>query len=158
MSKLATDLVMRAMDYVVKHPMVRMHLHQLAENHLEDNIQRAFSELQNMLKDEKRPMSTYDHYYTDDIQKARWDALRMKIKQALNHAFGQDWGGKLHIPNTPYGIDRLMTTLRSRVTADMDEQARSEALARSEAYYKVISVSVSQTTYNAADTHGARLQ
>jgi len=137
MSRLATDFVKQAMEYVVKDPVIRTHLHQIAESHLEDNIRKASEEMEKILKDEKRPVSTYNHYYTDNIQKARGDALRKKIRKALNDAVGQDWGGKMHISNTAYDLDRLMTTLQNRVTVDMDEQACSEALASLEAYYKV---------------------
>ncbi|PCG92464.1 Dynamin [Penicillium occitanis (nom. inval.)] len=97
----------------------------------------ALEELNKLLEDERRSPLTYNHYYTDNIQKARGDMQKAAVRNAINLAKEQDWNGKLHINNDAWGIERFVVAVESRIVVDMDEQACKEALTQLKAYYKV---------------------
>ncbi|KAK2031929.1 vacuolar sorting protein VPS1 [Colletotrichum zoysiae] len=90
---------------------------QIAEDHLSGVI----DSLRKILLDEKRHPITYNHYYTDNIQKARSDYHKSALKDA----------------HCPADRDRLVDALQPKITVDMDQQACEEALAGLNAYYKV---------------------
>jgi hypothetical protein len=56
----------------------------------------------------------------------------------MNHAIANDWNGKLHVSNTTVDLQKLSTSLQTRVVVDMTEQACLESLAALDAYYKVL--------------------
>ncbi|KAK8123023.1 Interferon-induced GTP-binding protein Mx, partial [Apiospora sp. TS-2023a] len=97
---------------------------------------RALAKLQKLLDDESRQPITYNHYYTDNIQKAREDALGAKVEEALK--FACTWGS-IHdgIQSHQEQYKQLSDSLKSRITVDMDEQACSESMIALNAYYKV---------------------
>ncbi|KAI7970206.1 hypothetical protein EIK77_008433 [Talaromyces pinophilus] len=101
----------------------------------------ALEELNKLLEDERRSPLTYNHYYTDNIQKARGDMQKAAVRNAINLAKEQDWNGKLHINNDAWGIERFVVAVESRIVVDMDEQACKEALTQLKAYYKVSGIS-----------------
>jgi hypothetical protein len=98
-------------------------------------------ELNKLLEDERRSPLTYNHYYTDNIQKARGDMQKAAVRNATNLAKEQDWNGKLHINNDAWNIERFVLAVESRIVVDMDEQACKEALTQLKAYYKVSGIS-----------------
>jgi hypothetical protein len=103
-----------------------------------DNAERlAMEELDKLIQDEQRDPLTYNHYYTDNIQKARLDAQRKEVRNAVTRVANEDWNGNLHISNTSYDLDRFLRGLGQRITIDMDKQACDEALTQLNAYYKV---------------------
>jgi len=97
----------------------------------------AAEELKRLVEDEKRQPITYNHYYTDNIQKARHDAMKNSIQKAMQGVVTHDWNGKLHVSNTPMETGKLLASLQNRVVVDMDDQACSEAQNGLKAYYKV---------------------
>jgi len=98
---------------------------------------QALEELNKLVADEQRHPLTYNHYYTDNVQKSRQDAQKRALRRALNLVTEEDWNGKLHISNNRLDIDRFVSALEARITVDMDKQACSEALNELNAYYKV---------------------
>lgn len=104
---------------------------------LESTGQRAMSELKKLTDDEQRSPLTYNHYYTDNVQKSRQDAQKSAVRQAIRSSIDNDWGGKVHISNTYSDIERLMSAVESRIIVDMGEQACNEAITDLGAYYKV---------------------
>jgi hypothetical protein len=103
---------------------------------LQNNLKNAMDELESLLDDERRHPITYNHYYTDNIQKSRQQRLHKSVEKAIQGAM-DDNGGKLHVSNTSFDHEKLFDSLNNRIIVDMDEQACSEALEDLEAYYKV---------------------
>ncbi|KFY92768.1 hypothetical protein V500_04035 [Pseudogymnoascus sp. VKM F-4518 (FW-2643)] len=87
-------------------------------------------------RDEKRQPITYNHYYTDNIQNARHDAMKGNIQKAMQ-SVEHDQNGKLHACKTAMDSLKLIVSLQNKVIVNMDDQACSEALAGLNAYYKV---------------------
>jgi len=96
----------------------------------------ALVELDKLLEDERRGPQTYNHYYTDNIQKGRFDGQKAAVRKAVNQCTA-DRNGKLHISNTPEDIDQFVQSIGGHIVVDMDEQACSDALSQLDAYYKV---------------------
>jgi polysaccharide deacetylase 2 family uncharacterized protein YibQ len=94
-------------------------------------------ELKKIIADEKLQPITYNHYYTDNIQKARQESLKKSIHQAMRGVINDDFNGKLHVSNTLSDMDKLLASLQRRVIVNMDDQACAEALAGLNSYYKV---------------------
>jgi len=80
---------------------------------LQDNKQAAEGELSRLCKDEKRQPITYNHYYSDNVQKARQDSTQKLIKETMNEASAEDWNGKLHISNNSVDAEKLVASLQS---------------------------------------------
>jgi hypothetical protein len=96
----------------------------------------ALEELSKLIEDERRGPQTYNHYYTDNIQKNRMDGQQAAARRSVEqYAAGNN--GKLHISNTPEDIDRFVRSIGSHIVVNMDEQACNDALSQLDAYYKV---------------------
>lgn len=95
------------------------------------------TELNVLVEDEARQPITYNHYYTDNIQKARNDQSKNRIQQSMHSAIKSDWNGKFHMSNSADNIEKLVISLQRQVVVDMTEQACSEAQNDLNAYYKV---------------------
>ncbi|KAI4271952.1 MAG: hypothetical protein L6R38_006737 [Xanthoria sp. 2 TBL-2021] len=103
---------------------------------LQTSQKNAEEELNKLWQDEKQQPITYNHYYTDNVQKSRQDTTRQMIRKAMEGA-RQEWGGRFYISNNQIDAGKLLASLQSHVTVDMDKQACSKALAGLNAYYKV---------------------
>ncbi|WKT40362.1 hypothetical protein QSH57_005168 [Fusarium oxysporum f. sp. vasinfectum] len=99
--------------------------------------EQASNELDKLIQDEKRSPLTYNHYYTDNVQKARLNFQRTAIKDVVAEVTQLDWHGKLHISNSSVEIEKFVSALQARITVNMDEQACNEAVTELNAYYKV---------------------
>lgn len=117
--------------------MVRENLRQSVTIALKENIRVADKELNKLLQDETGHPITYNHYYTDNIQKARHDRAKRLLKDSMQNAIREDWDGRFHFNNSTEEINRLVTALQDRVVVDMGERACSEAQTDLDAYYKV---------------------
>ncbi|KAK3696625.1 hypothetical protein LTR37_017878 [Vermiconidia calcicola] len=104
-------------------------------NQLEQCKADAKQELGRLCKDEKHQPMTYNHYYTDNVQKSRLDALKRTIEHAVAKA-GNTNGGFTNAFNA-MNPETLIATLSRQVNVDMDETACTEALEGLNAYYKV---------------------
>lgn len=129
------------MELILKHLIheesISNEVHQITTSALECNKTLADKELQRLVEDEMRQPITYNHYYTDNIQKARQDSLKKAIQTAMKGAVDEDWNGKFHISNTPIDSEKLLASLQRRIIVNMDDQACAEALTGLNAYYKV---------------------
>lgn len=103
----------------------------------------ALDELNKIMGDEQRGPLTYNHYYTDNVQKSRLTDQRAAIRQAISLVAQHDWHGKLHISNHSDELEKFVSRVESRIEVDMDKQACKEALTQLQAYYKVSSVRLS---------------
>jgi hypothetical protein len=137
------QFVSAAVGHIIIDDQVRSAVTRRVQQALDTSLGKANEELRNILSDEQAHPITYNHYYTDNIQKAREDASRKGLQVSMDHAVATEWKGKLHISNTPMDLMKLCSSLKSRVIVDMTEQACEESLAALNAYYKVRLPSVS---------------
>lgn len=107
-------------------------------NTLDGKVRNAHKELERLLQDEQGHPITYNHYYTDNIQRARHDDAKERIKKSVDNAIRKDWGGTFHFSNSQCEMDRMVSALQERVEVNMVDRACSEALTDLNAYYKVI--------------------
>ncbi|THC91734.1 hypothetical protein EYZ11_008808 [Aspergillus tanneri] len=126
-----------ALAFVIKDLKVRQNLMQSVTTTLDNNIREANKEFEKLWQDEILHPITYNHYYTDNIQKARHDRAKKYLKDSIKEAIDEDWNGEFHISDSPAEIHRLVTSLQDRVIVDMTEQACLDARTDLAAYYKV---------------------
>ncbi|OAR03488.1 hypothetical protein LLEC1_06517 [Akanthomyces lecanii] len=107
---------------------------------LEEAKESAIAELDRLLRDERQSPLTYNHYYTDNVQKARLDEQKAAVRSAIALVTQEDHHGRLHISNHADDIERFITAIQSRITFNMDESACKEALTQLEAYYKKVAM------------------
>lgn len=134
--QVVSDFVERALEEVVKEERVRTELRPIIRQSLQANLESAMDELRNILGDEKLQPLTYNHYYTDNVQKSRQDELKEVVKKALESTL-EDNAGNLHVSNVASDQSMLLHLLQSHVNVDMDKKACEEASTDLIAYYKV---------------------
>ncbi|KAL6717733.1 hypothetical protein ACLMJK_003818 [Lecanora helva] len=83
---------------------------------------------------------TYNHYFTETIQKARKEYAKKDQVQQLNNFFKikPDMGSSYVNSHQGFDTGVLLEALNQRTEADMDRYACSEAVDCIEAYYKVV--------------------
>lgn len=116
---------------------VHLEISRQVNEHLATHMNEAEKELRLLIEDEQRQPITYNHYYTDNIQKARQSASRDLINKIVKDTADDEFHGAMHISNNGIDVKRLVSALQKRVIVDMDEQACSEVRAGLDAYYKV---------------------
>jgi hypothetical protein len=132
--------VREALNHVIVDDQVRSGVKRRIRQALDASVEKAREELHNILSDEEAHPITYNHYYTDNIQKARADAARKTLQVSMDDAVANEWKGKLHVSNTEVDLNKLCSSLKNRVVVDMTAQACEESLAALDAYYKVESL------------------
>ncbi len=152
----------RGLHHVITDDRVRGEILQRTAGRLESCKENAEAELQRIIDDEKFQPITYNHYYTDNIQKARQGSLKTVINDAMKSVASEDRNGKFHVSNIQVDFDKLLSSLQNRVVVDMDDQACSEAQAGLTAYYKVCSAHkrialFAQTLYHQCRSPGRHL-
>ncbi|KAL5401303.1 hypothetical protein PMIN03_011629 [Paraphaeosphaeria minitans] len=138
-SSIVNSFVRAVLDHIIMDDEVRSSVRARIRQSLDTNLEKARSELQNILQDEAAHPIIYNHYYTDNIQNARADAAKKHLQASMDYAVANEWNGKLHVSNTQVDLKRLCSSLKSRVVVDMTEQACEESLEALNAYYKVSS-------------------
>ncbi|KAK0871010.1 hypothetical protein LTR87_013059 [Friedmanniomyces endolithicus] len=126
-----------AVRYVSADDQISLEMLDRIESSLLESKQTSEEELLKLCEDEAQQPITYNHYYTDNVQKARQASTRKWIKKAMKDASIEYYNGKLHISNTAADGEKLLTALQRQILIDMDDQACSEVLAGFSAYYKV---------------------
>ena len=95
----------------------------------------AKEELKKLCDDERGYLITYNHYYTDNVQKSRMSSLEDTVRRTIQ------WSSTYDDHGSPEGnvvdTNLLISTLHKNIQVEMDEQACSEALEDLNAYYKV---------------------
>lgn len=104
---------------------------------LDANFENAKQELDKLVADEQMQPITYNHYYTDNIQKAREDAARESLQESMDDAIKNDWGGQYKTAKTQSSLESVASALKRRIVVDMTQQACIESFEALEAYYKV---------------------
>lgn len=123
--------------HITNEERINLEITKQVNEHLATHMSEAEKELQILVEDEQRQPITYNHYYTDNIQKARQNASRDVINKIVKDTADDDFHGAMHISNNGIDVKRLVGALQKRVIVDMDEQACSEVRAGLDAYYKV---------------------
>ena len=80
---------------------------------------------------------TYNHYFTDNVQKARDSHFRRSMKKKLRELFPSPIFNQSRQETHTFDIDELAGALATRTEADMEKFACSEATDCMVAYYKV---------------------
>jgi vacuolar-type H+-ATPase subunit H len=127
----------KATDALFHEEKIRREIRELLQDWMQRAREQASNELDKLIQDEKRSPLTYNHYYTDNVQKARLNFQKMAVKDVVAEVTQRDWHGKLHIPNCSVEIEKFVSALQARITVNMDEQACNEAVTELNAYYKV---------------------
>lgn len=134
---IALQWVELAVKRLIPEEKLRGEVRSILQDWLENGEAEALAELRKLIDDEQGSPMTYNHYYTDNVQKSRLDAQKVAMRSAVNEVTQHEWGGELHISNHQDDINRFMSAIEARITVDMDEQACKEALTELESYYKV---------------------
>ncbi len=81
---------------------------------------------------------TYNHYFTDNIQKAKAQHRKDSLTRQLDSFFGTDSEtGHTQVKSFAFDVANLLHALDQGTEADMDRYACSEAIDCMQAYYKV---------------------
>jgi hypothetical protein len=136
-----------ALKHIITDPKVFGAVKDFMSAGLKDHKIAAKDELKKICADERRHPQTYNHYYTDNIQKARLNAAQEMIDKTLDQVAWKEFGGRMHIANNGYDTGRLKEAMKSCVNVDMSGQACAEAMTDLKAYYKV-SLSSHSHTYH----------
>lgn len=128
---------------------MRKWISRFTSDHLKNAENDAISELEKLLEDERCQPITYNHYYTDNIQKIEQDSIREDVRQAtqiLRDAISKTskqpstsnaQSTTKNISITEAHIDSVVASLQLRVVVNMDEASCERALCNLDAYYKV---------------------
>ncbi|KAJ5768945.1 Dynamin [Penicillium odoratum] len=132
-SRLVSLSMETALEHTIKDIPVRHKIHHLVRKTLESNTKVGNHELAKLIDDETRQPMTYNHYYTDNVQKSRDDRSRSQVAELLSHAI--DSAGHM-------SADSMLTYLKKNSIepdkiVDTKEQACSDALMALGSYYKV---------------------
>jgi hypothetical protein len=84
---------------------------------------------------------TYNHYLTDNVQKAQSKRRAQEVKKSLERVLGGDYTA-VGIVNIPVNVNALINTLVSKTEADMTSYASPTATDFMEAFYKVSVIDV----------------
>ncbi|KAH5305099.1 hypothetical protein HBI23_182960 [Parastagonospora nodorum] len=100
---------------------------------LDETLRNAQDELKKLLQDKARPPSTYNHYYSDTIQKLRHDKYKAMLSKAKAAATVKVFGGA---NNANMNIEVFQQEIEKAIERDMETYAAKEALDCQNAIYK----------------------
>lgn len=113
------------------------------EHIINSSIDKIELSLRSKTKELLRPQQsghpiTYNHYFTESVQKAREDHFRNSITRNLKQFFGNAYPARESIEKMyQFRMDSLIDILGTQTEADMERFACSEAIDCMQAYYKV---------------------
>jgi hypothetical protein len=130
-------------EYIADEERIISEIKRQVNERLTVHMNEAERELQTLVDDENQQPITYNHYYTDNVQKARQKASRDLINKIVKETAKDDTAedefyGSMHSKKKNVDIERLVNALQKHVIVDMDEQACTEVRAGLDAYYKVL--------------------
>jgi GTP-binding protein EngB required for normal cell division/lipopolysaccharide biosynthesis glycosyltransferase len=147
-----TELVHKTMDEVIHavHSMVHAALSHICDRSTREGLLReiiypGLDSLEKKLRlkvtellkphDTGHPI-TYNHYLTDNVQKAQNGRRTREIKKILENFFGDDYTA-LGVVKLSINVESLAGLIVTKTEADMNNYASSTATDFMEAYYKV---------------------
>ncbi|EWC48887.1 hypothetical protein DRE_00192 [Drechslerella stenobrocha 248] len=133
-SKITSTFVQKALEFVINDEQAQKKLHPELQGRLEKSFSEAKAELQRLWSDERRFPMTYNHYYTDNIQKARQNDMKSAIEGTIREAIVVGHSSRNHNIDYNSVIPRLVNM---PVVLDMEAQACQEGTTSLKAYYKV---------------------
>lgn len=123
--------IREAVATLVREDRLRRDITSFCQEQLELSRKAAFKELEQIFLDEDRHPITYNHYYTDNIQKTRNTSQKDLLENSLAMV------GARNLRTCDANDRRLLVEeLQPKLCVDMDQQACEEALAGLNAYYK----------------------
>lgn len=130
--------VNRSLARVVKEDRARDELRRKVRTSLRANLAAALAELEKICGDEKIQPITYNHYYTDSVQRARESSMQNAVGDAFTSmSKSPKWVDSLYVDNTEMGLSSLVQSLQNHVVVDRDTEVCNDAKTALEAYYKV---------------------
>lgn len=96
----------------------------------------ALGELEKLIEDEQRTPLTYNHYYTDNVQKNRADIEKKVMENEIRTALC-NLGTTYSDGSVNADMEKIVVAVKSHITVDMDEQACNNAITELQSYYKV---------------------
>jgi hypothetical protein len=136
--KALKSFIMALSEHVTDEERISLEIRKQVNERLTAHMNQAEKELQTLIDDEHQQPITYNHYYTDNVQKARQDASRDLINNIVKDTAEDGSHGAIHTKKTGVDVGRLVNALQKHVTVDMDKQACSEVRVGLDAYYKVL--------------------
>lgn len=130
-----TAFLSRTPTHVVKEEDLRLQLQRIISTSSQRILQDALDELVKICDDEEMQPITYNHYFTDNLQKARQNSMKHQIEKVLNQTMNS-WGN-LHVSNTSGDRAMLLSSLQKQIEVNIDQQACDEAFTALSSYYKV---------------------
>ncbi|WEW55157.1 hypothetical protein PRK78_000586 [Emydomyces testavorans] len=131
--KVVSNFASRVLKHIVNEEDVRSQLLRIVQSALRENLAAALGELEKICQDEKVQPITYNHYFTDNMQKARHDRIYEAVRQPLKNLIAD----KESFTMGPKARSSFLNSLKSHINVDMDQQTCEEASNALDAYYKV---------------------
>lgn len=106
---------------------------------LQNRCQSALAEVEKLTRDKREFPSTYNHYYTDTIQKKQGDRMRSRLEQAIEKSSTEHFNSGCHSTHTSTRVDvgAVVTQVYSQVDRDMVHYSCDHLLDCVLALYKV---------------------
>lgn len=120
------------MERLIVEDSMRGQIHAILTEWLENAEANALEELGKLIEDKQRAPLTYNHYYTDNVQKARADIEKKKFEAEIQ-CQGKMYKGDIICVD----MNKTIAAMQSKITVDMDEQACNNALIELQSFYKV---------------------
>ncbi|KAM0517737.1 hypothetical protein ACHAPE_004711 [Trichoderma viride] len=131
-----TQWIKLAVERLIVKDSMRDQIHMILIEWLENTETSALGELERLIEDEQRAPLTYNHYYTDNVQKDRADiakkAMGKEVRTELNNQGTKYTDGTIGIE-----LEKIVVAVQAHITVDMDEQACNNAITELRSYYKV---------------------
>ncbi|EHK49618.1 hypothetical protein TRIATDRAFT_50358 [Trichoderma atroviride IMI 206040] len=134
--KTVAQWIQIAVERLIPDDSMRDQVHTILKDWLENAETNALGELGKLIEDEQRTPLTYNHYYTDNVQKARVDIEKKAMEKVLRAEL-ENHGYSLRDGSFSVAKEKLIAAIGSNVTVDMDEQACNNAILELRSYYKV---------------------
>lgn len=139
------DIVLKAVNFLIE-SVLSYHSNgttcaAILDHIINPQLQRLSRELRGKVNELLKPHGTghpitYNHYLTENVQKAQEERRVHQIRESLQTYFGGDYTARGTV-NLPVNINALVQHLTSNTEADMNDYASSTATDFMEAYYKV---------------------
>ncbi|KAK4446965.1 interferon-induced GTP-binding protein Mx [Podospora aff. communis PSN243] len=115
---------------------------ELGQEIFEPTMKQLLEQLRNKTTEFLKPHSaghpiTYNHYFTETLQKVRRERLTKSTTQAVKEFFGSPDMDRADLTSSYYNLHALVSSLIATNEPDMDQFAAQEALDCLNAYYKV---------------------
>ncbi|KAJ6037073.1 Dynamin family protein [Penicillium herquei] len=128
---LVTQYLESVLDLLLKEPTVRGKIWKIVKVALDKNLENCHKELATLLQVEHDFPITYNHHYTDNIQKTRLEKEKKSLEQIVRSKINEN------TYTSQSQINSLIDSLQRTLEVNMDDQSCSGALTALNAYYSV---------------------